>query len=257
MRLITWNLNSIRVRLERLLALLARHDPDIVCLQELKSDEENFPYLAIEKTGYFSAVYGQRGYNGVAILSKEPLRCVEKGFGSEDFDSQARLIAGTWREIRIVCAYFPNGGEIGSERYAYKLRWMEGLLGWLKKKYSPEEPIILAGDFNVAPEERDVAFPERWKNTVLFSDEVRASLQRIRAWGFYDSLRLVNQSGGIYSWWDYRALAFPKNDGLRIDHIDVTRPLCDKVQAVWVDREERKGKQPSDHAPVILDARHE
>lgn len=253
MRILTWNLNSIRARYERLVALLARHAPDVVCLQELKVEHAAFPYEALRAAGYEACIHAQKTYNGVAILSREPILDVRRGLGEGLDDPQARLVSGLVRGVRVLSAYFPNGSEVGSDKYAYKLDWMRRLGAMLARDFSPGQPLVLAGDFNVAPDERDVSDPDAWRGTVLFSDEVRAALAELRRWGLRDSLRLVTDAPGIYSWWDYRRLAFPRNEGLRIDHIDVTEPLVSRIRDVRVDREERKGKQPSDHAPVILD----
>lgn len=253
MRIVTWNLNSIRARHDRLLALLARHRPDVVCLQELKVEDAAFPYDDLRSAGYRAEILGQRAYNGVAILTREPLEDVRRGMGEGDTDPQARVISGVYRGIRILSAYFPNGGEVGSDKYGYKLAWMKRLRAMLERDFSPSMPLVLAGDFNVAPDERDTKNPEVWRNTVLFTDEVREALRELRSWGLHDSLRLVNDAPGLYSWWDYQLLGFAKNNGLRIDHLDVTAPLCPRVRDVRIDRDERKGKQPSDHAPVLLE----
>jgi exodeoxyribonuclease-3 len=253
MRIVTWNVNSVRARLERLLALLARHRPDVLCLQELKVEDAAFPHAAVREAGYIAETHGQRTYNGVAILTREPLEDVRRGMGEGDSDPQARLISGRFRGVRVISAYFPNGGELGSEKYVYKLAWMKSLGAMLARDFSPGMPLVLAGDFNVAPDERDAKNPDAWRDTVLCADEVRGALRDLRSWGLHDSLRLVNDAPGLYSWWDYQRLGFPKNDGLRIDHIDVTEPLRSRVRDVRIDREERKGKQPSDHAPVLLE----
>lgn len=253
MRLVTWNVNSVRARHDRLLALLERHRPDVVCLQELKVEDGDFPLADVRAAGYQAATFGQRTYNGVAILTREPLEDVRRGMGDDVEDPQARLISGVVRGVRVISAYFPNGGELGSDKYRYKLAWMKRLRAMLERDFSPSMPLVLAGDFNVAPDERDTKNPDAWRGTVLFADEVRLALRELRGWGLLDSLRLVNDAPGLYSWWDYRMLGFPKNDGLRIDHLDVTEPLRARVRDVRIDRDERKGKQPSDHAPVLLE----
>jgi len=253
MRLITWNVNSIRARHDRLIALLARHQPDVLCLQELKVEDAVFPEAAIREAGYLAATFGQRTYNGVAILTREPLEDVRRGMDDGVDDPQARLISGVVRGVRVFSAYFPNGAEVGSDKYKYKLAWMTRLRALLSRDFSPTTPLVLAGDFNVAPDERDAAKPEVWRDTVLFSDEVREALRELRSWGLLDSLRLVNDAPGLYSWWDYQQLGFPKNQGLPMHPPHVTEPLRPRVREVRIDREERKGKQPSDHAPVILE----
>ena len=251
MRIASWNLNSVRAREARLLAWLARKQPELVCLQELKAANDDFPSAALEALGYQAAVHGQRTYNGVAILSREPLAEVEKGFRDGDDDAQARVISARVSGIRVVCAYFPNGGEVGSEKFRYKLRWMERMRGYLERTLEKGESAVLCGDFNVAPEDRDVARPEEWKESVLCHPEARAALARIADLGLEDTFRKHHSEGGHYSWWDYRMLGFPKNNGLRIDHIFATEPLAARCSSAEIDRNERKGKQPSDHAPVL------
>jgi exodeoxyribonuclease-3 len=251
MKIATWNLNSVRAREGRLLAWLAEKQPDVLCLQELKATDEDFPTAAVEALGYQAVVYGQRTYNGVAILSRGPLVEVEKGFRDDDEDTQARLISARAGEIRVVCAYFPNGAQVGSEKFAYKLRWMERMHQYLQRSLKRDEAAVLCGDFNVAPEDRDVARPEEWKESVLCHPEARAALARIAGLGLVDLFRRHHSEGGYYSWWDYRMLGFPKNNGLRIDHILATEPLAARCSEAEIDRNERKGKQPSDHAPVV------
>jgi exodeoxyribonuclease III len=248
----TWNVNSIRARIDRVSDWLARRQPDIVCLQETKVEDKNFPYPAMEDLGYHVAHCGQPSYNGVAILAREPLKDVRIGMDDGDADDQARVITATVRGVRVISAYFPNGGELGSEKYAFKLRWMGRLRQYLDRECKRDEPLALCGDFNVAPEDRDVHDPAAWKDTVLFSDEIRVALQSIQAFGLVDAYRLTSEEAGKYSWWDYRQLAFPKNMGLRIDHVYVTPSLAARVTGAEIDREERKGKQPSDHVPVMV-----
>ncbi|GAB4209461.1 MAG: exodeoxyribonuclease III [Sandaracinaceae bacterium] len=253
MRLITWNVNSVRARHDRLLGVLARHQPDVLCLQELKVEDDAFPWDAVRAAGYEAAVFGQKTYNGVALLSRTPIEDVRRGLADGVEDPQARLISGRVQGLRVLSAYFPNGGELHSEKYRYKLAWMERLRAMLARDFTPDTPLVLAGDFNVAPDDRDAKNPAQWRDTVLCHEEARKALANLRSWGLHDSLRLVSDAPGVYSWWDYRMLGFPKNDGLRIDHLDVTEPLRKRVRDVRVDRDERKGKQPSDHAPVILE----
>ncbi len=251
MRIATWNVNSVRARQDRLVAFLGRHKPDVLCLQELKAETDEFPMEVVRELGYEAAVHGQRTYNGVAILAKTPIEDVRMGMG--DDDEQARLIAGTVRGIRILCAYVPNGGEPASPKFAYKLEWMKRLAAHLAATYSPDAALALCGDFNVAPTDLDVKNPDAWKDSVLARPEARVALAKIRAFGLTDTLRLHQPEGGLFSWWDYRMLAFPKNDGLRIDHVDVTAPLAARCLGVKIDRDERKGKLASDHAPVMAD----
>lgn len=253
MRVITWNVNSVRARHDRLLGVLQRHQPDVLCLQELKVEDDGFPWDAVREAGYHAAVHGQKTYNGVALLSREPAVDVRRGMNDGVDDPQARLISAQFGEVRVLSAYFPNGGEPSSDKYAYKLAWIARLRAMLVRDFAPDAPLVLAGDFNIAPDDRDAKNPGAWHGTVLCNDEIRQALRDLRSFGLTDSLRLLREEGGVYSWWDYRALGFQKNDGLRIDHLDVTAPLASRVRSVVVDRDERKGKQPSDHAPVILD----
>lgn len=253
MKLATWNLNSIRARRERLLRWLERHPVEVLCLQELKVTDADFPRDELREAGYEAAVYGQRAYNGVAILSRETPGDVERGLGDEDDDDAARLIAARVAGLRVVSAYFPNGGAIGSDKWRYKLEWMRRLAAWLARRCDPEEPLVLCGDFNVAPEARDVHDPAVWEGTVLFHPEAREALERIRAFGLVDLFRRHRNEAGLFSWWDYRMLGFQKGRGLRIDHVWGTRPVAERSLGAEIDREERKGKQPSDHAPVVVE----
>ena len=252
MLLATWNVNSIRARDERVRAWLAARQPDVVCLQELKVEDEKFPIAAYEDAGWHIALHGQRTYNGVAILSREPLEDVQRGLQDGEDDPQARLLSATVRGVRVLCAYAPNGESLGSEKYQYKLRWFSRLRRHLDARYSKTTPLALLGDLNVAPEPRDVHDPHRWEPTVLFHGDARAALAQVMQFGFTDAFRLRRDEPGLYSWWDYRAGSFHKNQGLRIDHILVTEPLIARVASAEIDREARKGKLPSDHAPVLV-----
>ncbi|HVO31908.1 MAG TPA: exodeoxyribonuclease III [bacterium] len=251
MKLATWNVNSIKARLERLTAWLARHEPDVLCLQELKVEEKAFPREEIAALGYDYAAVCQRTYNGVAILSRWPISDVTSGIDDGHEDPQARLIAATVAGVRVLSAYFPNGERIGSDKWDYKLEWMTRLRAHLDARYHPDQPLALCGDFNVAPDERDVHDVRAWTGTTLFHPDVRDRLRRIQDFGLVDVMRKHHEEPGIYSWWDYRMLGFPKNNGLRIDHVFATAPLAAKSLECVVDREERKGKLPSDHAPVV------
>lgn len=251
MKLATWNINSIKARIERLQGWLTRHEPDVLCLQELKVEEKAFPRKALHDLGYDYAAGCQRSYNGVAIVSRWPLTDVTVGMDDGHEDPQARLIAATVAGVRVLSAYFPNGEHIGSPKYEYKLEWMTRLRAHLDARYRPDQPLVLCGDFNVAPDERDVHNPASWTGTTLFNPEVRERLARIREFGLVDVMRRHHEEPGIFSWWDYRMLGFPRNQGLRIDHVYATEPLAAKSLDCVVDREERKGKLPSDHAPVI------
>jgi exodeoxyribonuclease-3 len=250
-KLATWNVNSVRMRLDRLTAFLGREQPDICCLQELKVVDADFPVLEVEALGYRCTVHGQKTYNGVAILSRSEPAEVQAGLADGTDDPEARFLAATVDGVRVACVYVPNGKTVGSEKWTYKLAWLERLRSWLDRAASREAPLVLCGDFNVAPEDRDVARPEEWRDSVLTHTDARAALAAVTAWGLTDAVRLHHHGDGPYTWWDYRMLGFPKNNGLRIDHVLVTPPLAARCREARVDRDERKGKQPSDHAPVI------
>ncbi len=254
MRIATWNVNSVKARERRVVTWLREHRPDALCLQELKTPDDKYPADAIRAAGFESAVYGQKAFNGVALISPHEIGDVRKGLGNDD--PQARLIGATVRGVTVYSAYFPNGRTVGSEAYAYKLSWMARLLEVLEERHDPGDPVALTGDFNVAPDDLDANDPERWAPSVLCHADVREALERIRDWGFVDVVRKHNPEGHLYSWWDYRRLAFPRNDGLRIDHVFATRCVADASTGAWVDRNQRKGKKtdiPSDHAPVVAD----
>jgi exodeoxyribonuclease-3 len=253
MKLATWNVNSIRAREERLRRWLEKHQPDVMCLQELKVAEDAFPLLPVRALGYHAAVHGQRTYNGVAILSRAEPTEVERGFGDGGDDAQARLVTARIAGVHVVSAYVPNGSEVGSDKWAYKMEWMKRLRAWLDRRFAKSDFVAVCGDFNVAPEARDVHDPARWEPSVLFHPEARAALENVRGWGLVDAFRLHNESPGFYTWWDYRMLAFPRKEGLRIDHVFLSEPLAAKCTSARIDRDERKGKLPSDHAPVVVD----
>lgn len=253
MKLVTWNVNSVRARGERLLALLARTRPDVVCLQELKVTDDNFPYEALADMGYHAAVFGQRAYNGVAILARQPLTDIARGLGDIEEAAQARVIAANVGDLRVMSVYVPNGSQVDSDKFAYKMQWFKRLRGLLQKQYRPTDKLVVAGDFNVAPRVCDVANPQGWEHTVLCHPQARSALQDLTAWGLHDVCAQKFAEGGVYSWWDYRMLGFVKNDGLRIDLIYATAPLVSAVVDAGVDRDERKGKLPSDHAPVWME----
>ncbi len=265
MRIASWNVNSVRARQERVTGWLRRHRPGVLCLQELKTTAAAFPLEPIREAGYHAAIHGQKAFNGVALLSPEPVTGVRPGMDNDD--PQARLIGGVATTgvktsgamtggVTVYSAYFPNGRKVGSEAYDYKLSWMARLLELLEERHDPGDPVVLAGDFNVAPGDRDANNPEKWARSVLCHSAVREALEQIREWGFVDVVRKHNPDGGLFSWWDYRQLAFPRNDGLRIDHIFATAPVAEASTGAWVDRDQRKGRKtdvPSDHAPVVAD----
>jgi exodeoxyribonuclease-3 len=248
MRVASWNINSLRKRQDRLFAWLEANKPDIVCLQETKCRDEQFPVLALQAAGYHSVYHGEKSYNGVAILSKNESRGVRPSLCDEVVDPQARVIAATVSNIRVLSIYAPNGQAVGSPTYDYKLNWYERLRACLSKEESAE--LIVCGDFNVAPKDVDVHDPELWRGAIMCSDGERTALRQLYEAGFTDTLRLHHKEGGLFSWWDYRMLSFPKNRGLRIDAILASKSLARRCTAAGIDREMRKGKEPSDHAPV-------
>ena len=254
MKVVTWNVNSIRAREARALAWIDQHAPDVLCLQELKVVNDGFPTEAFRAAGYEVALHGQKTYNGVAIASRLGLgqRDVVRGFDDGEPDDQARLIAATIQGVRVVCVYVPNGQEVGSDKYGYKLVWLARLRRWLERTCDPERPLILCGDFNVAPEDRDVHDPAAWAGQVLCSEAERAALRQVVAWGpLVDVFRQHHVEGELFSWWDYRGVALFKNRGLRIDHHWVTPSLAQRCSACDIDKQARKGQDASDHAPVV------
>jgi len=251
-RLATWNVNSLKVRLPHLLDWLARVRPDVVCLQETKTEDRNFPLAEIEAAGYRVVYSGQKTYNGVAILSRVPLSAEARGI--PDFaDDPKRTIAATVNGIRVVCLYAPNGQEPGSEKYAYKLRWYSALTSWLRNLLQETPSLAVLGDLNIAPEPRDVHDPKRWEGKIHFSEPERAAFRTLIDLGFKDAFRLFDQPGKQFSWWDYRLAAFPRGWGLRIDHILISPELAKRCTACSIDVGPRKLERPSDHAPVIAD----
>ncbi len=251
MKIATWNVNSIRTRLPRLTAWLARRRPDVVCLQETKVADAQFPRAEVEALGYRALIAGQQTYNGVAILARGEAREVARCFPDDGDDAQRRLLVAEVGGIRVVNVYGPNGQEVGSEKYAYKLDWYRRFRGFLEATATPAEPVVLCGDLNIAPEDRDVWDPEKWRDQIMASDPERQVFRDLVAWGLRDSLRLHREEGGLFTWWDYRAGAFHRGWGLRIDHILLSAPVARRCTGVEIDRDERKGAKPSDHAPVV------
>jgi len=250
MRIYSWNVNSIRARIERVLSWLEDRQPDVVCLQELKCTDDTFPAEALREVGYHSAAHGQKTYNGVAILAREPLEDVTRGLKDGGDDGQSRVIAATVRGVRVMSVYAPNGQSVDSPAYDFKLQWYERLRAVLDARHTPDVPLCLCGDWNVAPADLDVHDPAAWEGQTLCTERERAALTRLLDFGLVDTFRRLHPDTVQYSWWDYRMLAFPKNRGLRIDHVFATAPLAARLIGAGVDREARKGKQPSDHAPV-------
>jgi len=251
MKIATWNVNSIRARRERALAFLERHSPDVLCLQELKVTDAAFPVDDFVAAGYRALTHGQKTYNGVAILARTEPEVVVAGLDDGVDDPQARLVAASVMGVRILSAYFPNGSSPDSPKYEYKLAWMSRLRNYLDRRHRADEHLVLCGDFNVAIDDLDIARPEEWRDTVLTTSAVRDALNHIAGFGLVDVVRRHHPEGGPLTWWDYRQLAFPKGKGLRIDHVFATGALAERCSAAFVDRDERKGQSPSDHAPVL------
>jgi exodeoxyribonuclease-3 len=250
MKLATWNVNSLKVRLPHVLQWLTDNPVDVLCLQETKMTDDKFPIADIEAAGYHVAYSGQKTYNGVAILSKHPITDVVKNNPLFE-DEQQRIIAATIDGVRVVCAYVPNGQSVDSDKYHYKLKWLMALHDWLQSELQAHPKLAVLGDYNIAPEDRDVHDPIAWQGQVLVSDLERQALVRLINLGFKDAFRLFEQQEKTYSWWDYRQMAFRRNMGLRIDHILLSAPLAEKCTACVIDKLPRKWEQPSDHTPVV------
>jgi exodeoxyribonuclease-3 len=252
MKLATWNVNSVKVRLPQLLEWLAAAQPDVVCLQELKTEAAGFPLAALEGAGYACAVNGQKTYNGVAILARTPLADATANIPSFA-DEQRRVIAATVQDMRVVCVYCPNGQAVGSDKYDYKLRWFGALREYLRAELEKHSRLAVAGDFNVAPEDRDVHDPRAWEGQVHVSEPERAAWRALLELGLKDSFRQFPQPDKTYTWWDYRMMAFRRNAGLRIDHILLSAALAERCTAAGVDKAPRKLERPSDHAPALVE----
>ncbi len=256
MKIATWNVNSLTARHQHVLDWLAANPVDALCLQELKMTDDKFPFDALQAAGYQAVAFGQKTYNGVAILSRTPARDVVRnipGFG----DEQARVIAATLDtplgELRLINGYFVNGQEPGSEKFAYKMKWLQALHDWVQAQLAVHPRLVLLGDFNVAPEDRDSYDPVGLRETIHHTTEEREHFRKLLALGLTDSFRLFEQPEKSYSWWDYRMLGYQKNRGLRIDHILVSEALRPLVKACTIDRVPRKWDKPSDHTPVVVD----
>jgi exodeoxyribonuclease-3 len=256
-KLVTWNINSIRARHERFFEWLGSRQPDVLCLQEIKCTDKEFPFADFEAAGYQVAIHGQKTYNGVAIAVKRPLELadVTRGFADAGDESQSRCIAATVAGVRVVSVYVPNGQAVGSDKYAYKLDWYARLEAYVAAQLAQHPELALVGDFNVAPQPEDVHDPAAWEGQVLFSPLERAALAAVCSVGLDDVLRRLHPTGQFFTWWDYRMLAFPKNNGLRIDLI-LTNPAAHALAvSTHINRSERKGQAASDHAPVHADFR--
>ncbi len=252
MKIATWNVNSLKVRLPQVLQWLQDNPVDVLCVQETKLTDDKFPLMEIQAAGYQAVFAGQKTYNGVAILSKLPMEDIVRN-NPRFADDQQRIVGATIGGVRVICAYVPNGQEVGSDKYAYKLQWLDALRNWIADEEKTHEALALAGDFNIAPEDRDVHDPLAWQGNVLVSEPERAAFRHLQEIGLKDAFRLFDQPDKAYSWWDYRMLGFQKNKGMRIDHILLSEALAKRCTACIIDRTPRKWQQPSDHTPVVAE----
>jgi exodeoxyribonuclease III len=257
MRIATWNVNSIKQRIDGATAWLSETQPDVVCLQETKCVDDAFPRESFEALGYNVAVHGQKAFNGVAILSKLPLEDVRPGLPGDDGDDHARFMEATISvpggAVRVASIYLPNGNPIGTDKYSYKIKWMDRLLHYAQERLALEEPLILAGDYNVIPTPVDVHNPELWVNDALFLPETRAHFRALTYLGLTDAIRAVSPDPNIYTFWDYQAGAWQKNNGIRIDHLLLSPAAADRLAAAGIDKHVRAWEKPSDHVPVWVE----
>ena len=251
MKLATWNVNSLNVRLSHVLDWLRDNPIDLLCLQETKQEDSKFPYAELAVAGYQSIHAGQKTYNGVAILSRHVMTDVERGILNFE-DEQQRVISATINGIRVVCVYIVNGQAVDSDKYLYKMRWLDALTLWLTDELKKYPNLVLLGDYNIAPEDRDCHDPDAWVGQILVSPREREAFQRLTSLGLHDSFRLFEQADKSFTWWDYRMMGFRRNFGMRIDHILVSNALKTKCSGCVIDKAPRRLERPSDHAPVVL-----
>jgi exodeoxyribonuclease-3 len=252
MKVATWNVNSLKVRLEHVLAWLDEHQPDVLALQEIKMQTENFPENDFKQRGYYLAISGQKTYNGVALISRTQPHDIETDFPHFE-DIQRRILAATINNVRILNLYVPNGAEVGSDKYAYKLAWFEALLTFTREQLSRHDKLILLGDFNIAPSDLDVHDPILWKDKILCSPQERGFFQSLLQLGLIDLFREINQDQREFTWWDYRQAGFRRNLGLRIDHILANTTFSKTCKNILIDKNPRGLERPSDHAPVVAE----
>lgn len=256
MQIVTWNINSVRTRVGNLVRYLREVAPDVLCLQEIKCTEEQFPWLEIEAEGYNVAVHGQRGFNGVAILSKRPME-VEAGLAGDEDDVQSRYLEATIATdsapVRVCCLYLPNGNPPDTDKYPYKLAWMDRLHARARALLKLEEPLVMAGDFNVIPDHRDAYNAKAWEGDALYLPQTRARFRALINLGLTDALRATTDSAGLYTFWDYQAGAWQKNKGIRIDHFLLSPQAADRLKTVAIDKARRAEDKPSDHVPVRIE----
>jgi exodeoxyribonuclease-3 len=257
MKITTWNINGVKARLETALAYLKQEAPDVVCLQEIKSVDEGFPREAFQDLGYNVETHGQKGFNGVAILSRLPLEDVTRGLPGDDGDPQARwieaLVPFERQMLRVVSLYLPNGNPLGTDKFAYKLAWMARLRRHAVQLLADETPLVLAGDYNVIPDPQDAKRPEAWVNDALFQPESRRAFRSILNLGLTDAIRACHPEPGLYTFWDYQAGAFQKNDGIRIDHLLLSGNAAALLKSSGIDKFTRAAEKPSDHVPVWIE----
>lgn len=256
MKIATWNINGIKARLDGVLTWLEQAAPDVACFQEIKSQDTGFPSERFEELGYNVAVHGQKGFNGVAILSKLRFDEVNRGLPGDDDDQQARFIEGVFSTdtgvVRVVSLYLPNGNPLGSEKFPYKLGWMERLENWARERLDLEEPLVLAGDYNVIPQPEDAKNPDAWVDDALFQPESRGAFRRLCHLGYTDAVRAVSDDV-LYTFWDYQAGAWQKNNGIRIDHVMLSPEAADRLAGASVEKHLRAWEKPSDHVPVVIE----
>lgn len=257
LKIATWNVNGIKARLEGVADWLKQTEPDIVCLQEIKSVDENFPGEAFQSLGYNIATHGQKGFNGVAIFSKYPFESVDNGLEGDATDEQARFVSAVIGSpagpVQVACAYMPNGNPMGTEKYRYKLSWMERLQVWAASALQTEMPLLLAGDYNIIPEPEDAKNPQAWEQDALYQDETRAHFRKLANLGFTDGIRAVNRDSDLYTFWDFQGGAWQKNNGIRIDHILLAPEAKDRLVCAGIDKFTRAWERPSDHVPVWVE----
>jgi exodeoxyribonuclease III len=257
MRIATWNVNSIKQRLDNIVSWLAARQPDVVCLQETKCIDQDFPREQFESLGYNVAIHGQKAFNGVALLSKLPFDEVTPGLSGDDTDAQARFLEAQFSTkagvVRVANLYLPNGNPPDTDKYPYKIKWMRRLLAYAHERLALEEPFILAGDFNVIPEKIDASHPEAWVNDALFLPQTRQNFRALINLGLVDAVRATSDAPGLYSFWDYQAGAWQKNRGIRIDHMLLSPQAADRLTGAGIDKHVRAWERPSDHVPVFID----
>lgn len=258
MKIVTWNINGVRARIGNLLHWLQEANPDIVCLQEIKTVDEGFPRMEVEALGYHVETHGQKGFNGVAILSKLRFDEVNRGLPGDDGDDHARFMEGVFSTdrgaLRVVSLYLPNGNPADDPvKFPYKLAWMARLERWARERLELEEPLVLAGDYNVIPEPIDARFPENWVNDALFQPVTRQAFRRLENIGFTEAVRATTEAGGVYTFWDYQAGAWQKDNGIRIDHLLLSPEAANLLASTSIDKHVRAWEKPSDHVPVAVE----